>query len=354
MDTIINSSCCNGENCISKPDFVVNYINTPAGYVPIVKTHLSAFNHIGAIWVRLGFNRMTYRATPGLYAVGVPSHNSPVFVTANYKLTFDVLRSELSGIDAWILVIDTRGINVWCSAGKGSFSAKEIANRIKATHLDKVVSHRALILPQLAAPGVSKHKLHDLSGFKAEYGPVRASDIRVFLESGKKATTDMRCVHFPFVERIKLVPVEFKSAMRHAIPLLSMLSVIYVTIHGYSDLGGLFQFLLPIIGAFIVGTVFIPAMLPYIPFRSFVLKGLLLGFIWAGIVTVTYHGKWIWLIGNMFFLPAIAAFYALTFTGSTTYTSQSGVNKEIRLYARPIGIAAICGLAFIIASMFIG
>ena len=62
--------------------------------------------------VRWGIGRMSASVTPGIYGIGKPDANSPVLVTANYRLTFDALRKELSGISAWILVLDTRGVNV--------------------------------------------------------------------------------------------------------------------------------------------------------------------------------------------------------------------------------------------------
>jgi CO dehydrogenase/acetyl-CoA synthase gamma subunit (corrinoid Fe-S protein) len=48
---------------------------------------------------------MDYKILPGIYAAGNPGRNSPVLVTSNYKLTFDMLRKELQGIDAWIMVM---------------------------------------------------------------------------------------------------------------------------------------------------------------------------------------------------------------------------------------------------------
>ncbi|HQL32652.1 MAG TPA: hypothetical protein PK969_05305, partial [Treponemataceae bacterium] len=68
--------------------------------------------------LRLGIGRNKASVTPGLYFIGSPGAASPVLVSANYRLSFDALRKELSGIDAWILVVDTRGVNVWCAAGK--------------------------------------------------------------------------------------------------------------------------------------------------------------------------------------------------------------------------------------------
>lgn len=78
---------------------------------------------------------------PGLYKFGNPDINSPVFVTANYYLTFCRVRKVLeeNQIDCYLLVADTRGINVWCSAEGGSFNAKSVMDVINATRIDDIV-----------------------------------------------------------------------------------------------------------------------------------------------------------------------------------------------------------------------
>jgi len=119
---------------------------------------------------------MNYRVDPGLYAIGEPTEESPVFVTANYKLSFDLLRRAVSSIHGWILVLDTLGINVWCAAGKGTFGTDELVDRIQSSGLADVVSHRKLIVPQLGAPGIAAHEVKRRSGFQVIYGPVRAED----------------------------------------------------------------------------------------------------------------------------------------------------------------------------------
>ena len=81
---------------------------------------------------------MGHRVEPGLYSLGNPTSESPVFVTANYTLSFDALRSALKGIDGYILVLDTQGVNVWCAAGKGTFGTDELVKRIEATRLHEV------------------------------------------------------------------------------------------------------------------------------------------------------------------------------------------------------------------------
>ena len=75
-------------------------------------TELTVSDILGTWKARWGINRMNYKVEPGLYCIGKPDSNSPVLVTANYKMSFDMLRKELNGIDAWILVLDTKGINV--------------------------------------------------------------------------------------------------------------------------------------------------------------------------------------------------------------------------------------------------
>jgi CO dehydrogenase/acetyl-CoA synthase gamma subunit (corrinoid Fe-S protein) len=71
------------------------------------------------------------------------------------------------------LILDTKGINVWCAAGKGTFGTDELVSRISKTGLSKIILHRKLVLPQLGAPGVSAHEVTKQTGFSVVYGPVR-------------------------------------------------------------------------------------------------------------------------------------------------------------------------------------
>ena len=189
-------------------NWVDSFIDTPVGAVPRVKTRLERSDRIGTLAARLGIKRDQYKVAPGLYCVGTPDQDSPVLVTANYKLTFDALRRELTSLNAWVLVIDTRGINVWCAAGKALFSTREVVHRIQQTRLKKIVRHDRLILPQLAATGVSAFRLKKEIGFKVIWGPIKARDIKRFIAGGCKAEKSMRRVTFTLPERVVLVPVE--------------------------------------------------------------------------------------------------------------------------------------------------
>jgi CO dehydrogenase/acetyl-CoA synthase gamma subunit (corrinoid Fe-S protein) len=151
---------------------------------PQVQSGWKFRDYLGALRVRISIGRNRYRISPGLYRLGNPDKDSEVLVSANYKLSFDLLRKNLEGLDAWILVLETYGINVWCAAGKGSFGSDELIRQVKDTKLDIYVSHRRLIVPQLGAPGVSAKKVRAASGFSVKFGPVRASDISAYITRG--------------------------------------------------------------------------------------------------------------------------------------------------------------------------
>ncbi len=324
-------------------------IENPAGAIPVVRTKLSRQDILGKVKARFGIGRMNYKVRPGLYAAGNASPGSPVLVSANYKLSFDSLRSELGGLDAWIIVLDTEGINVWCAAGKGTFGTEELVRRIEDTGLPRVVSHRALILPQLGAPGVAAHEVTRRTHFKVTYGPVKAADIKDFLAAGMKATPAMRRVRFGLRERFVLTAMELTNPFTYLVIVTAILWVLSFLGLRLFSWGALY----PYLGAILIGGFFVPVFLPWIPGRAFAWKGWLLGMLWAAFVNI-HQGllpptpaSWQQAAVHFLLLPAISAFLAMGFTGSATYTSLSGVLKEMR-YAMPAILAsASIGLVFL-------
>lgn len=337
-----------------RPHWIKGFVETAAGRIPLVDTPL-VFRDISGGWkARWGINRMNYKIPPGLYGVGNPNDTSPVLVTANYKMSFDNLRKELAGLDAWIMVIDTNGINVWCAAGKGTFGTAEIVKRLGAVRLSRAVSHRTIILPQLGAPGVAAHEVRRLSGFRVVYGPVRARDIKEFLGSGMKATREMRIVEFGFLDRLFLTPIELVGIRK---PLVIVAAAAFI-----AHLAGLITIslssLYPFIGAILIGTVATPALLPWIPGRAFALKGWFLGLLWTLAVIYVKDGSFsreslFNSLALLLVLPSISAFQAMYFTGASTYTSLSGVKKEIRFAMPAIVASASAGVASWLAGLFI-
>ena len=308
-----------------------------------VDARLTFQDRLGGWRVRWGIGRYSYLVEPGMYAIGKPSDRDVVLVTANYKLTFDSLRKELNGINAWILVLDTRGINVWCAAGKGTFGTDELVKRLQSAGVDKVVTHRTLIVPQLGAPGVSGFEVFRRTGFRVVFGPVRAGDLPRFLERGVKADQEMRIVTFSFLERLAVIPVELVMSLKYFAVFSAIALVLWVLVGG-SRFQEALSLSLSVLGAFFTGIVLVPALLPWIPFRSFALKGWTLGLFWAVAAGYLWRaGPWRF-CGNLLLLPALSAFLSLNFTGASTFTSQTGVNREIKLFAKPMGVAAALGL----------
>lgn len=325
--------------------------------MPRVATNLTLRDHLGTIGARTGLTRNDYRLTPGLYCLGNPDASSPVLVSANYKLTFDALRRQLTGIDAWLLVIDSRGINVWCAAGKGTFSSEEIAYQVQRCRLAEIVSHRQLILPQLSANGVAAHKLKELCGFRGRFGPILASDLPEYLQGGA-ASEQMRTITFTLAERAVLIPLEVCIIWKQ----LAVATLLFFVLSGVgpdvfsvkSAAARLPDLLAATATAMIAGAVLVPLLLPWLPFRRFWIKGAMVGMLAAvtllaalpGLGLLEQAAVLLWVSGS-------ASFLAMNFTGSTPYTSLSGVAREMRGgLAFQIAATAAAALLWPLAAFF--
>jgi len=327
--------------------------------IPQVKTTLTIADRIGGWKSRWGIRRMNYNIEPGLYKAGSPTEKSPVLVTANYKMSFDRLRSNIEGVNAWILVVDTKGVNVWCSAGKGVFNAEEIIYQLETAHLERVVSHRTIIVPQLCANGVNADIVRKRSGFRAVFGPVRAEDIKRYLEAGMKADTEMRRMKFTLIDRAVLIPIEIILSAKYHLPAIAFL----ILISGFSMEGYQVNRLLglglacagTILGAWLFGAIVTPLLLPWLPGRMFSTKGLFVGIIY---MLAVYWFKpnglnWAALVAMAMIILAMTSNLALNFTGASTFTSLSGVKREMRMAIPVQSVMAVGGLTLWITGLFI-
>ncbi len=345
--TIKNPSTCTGSctcnssgqdnrnQCSCIPDFA------NIQEIPRTDSIIRYADHLDHFFARIGIDRMGHRVKPGLYRIGNPSDESPVFVSANYTLSFDALRGSLEGIDGYILVLDTKGINVWCAAGKGTFGTDELVSRIKSSGLVSVVRHRTIIVPQLGAPGITAHEVRRRSGFRVEYGPVRAADLPEYLRQ-KTGTPEMRRVLFPIRERLVLVPVELVHV---ALPGIIAAIALWFLAGQIASIAA--------VAAILTGTVLFPALLPYIPTRDYSMKGLILGivvaipfsYVYLSIPGASLVSNVMWALAPLLIIPAVTAYLALNFTGSTPYTSRTGVKKEIFRYVPLMATMAVSGVA---------
>lgn len=322
------------------------------GPVPALPTQLTWRDVLGGWRVRWGIGRMRYLIKPGLYRVGAPDSKSPVLVTANYKLTVDSVRRELAGLNVWLLALDTKGVNVWCAAGKGTFGTAELVRSVLASNLAGVIEHRNLVLPQLGATGVAAHEVKRTTGFSVHYGPVQARDIRAYLAAGMKATAEMRRVTFGWKERMVLAPMEVTGAMKVAaiafvaLALLDLLRYRTLSWHLAADFA-------PFLAATFAGSVLVPLLLPWLPSRVFAVKGAIAGAVCTAAVLAVLHNGVTAAVGMALLGTAFASYMGMMFTGATTFTNLAGAKLEVRRALPPIAAAAALGAVLRVAATFL-
>lgn len=321
--------------------------------MPRIASELVFGDHLGACKARWGMGRMDFIVPPGLYAIGHPTEADPVLVTANYKMSYDLVRASLTGRNVWLLVLETYGINVWCAAGKGSFGTGELVRRVKAAGLDKIVSHRRLILPILGAPGVAAHEVARKTGFKVRYAAIRAVDLPEYLDNGMVTTPEMRQLTFSLYERIVLIPVELVTSLKF----LGIIGAVFLLLMSVivTPAAAVAAFI-AYLGAWFSGVALGPLLLPWLPGRSFAVKGAAVGLLWSMLFYWLAGGAgWNGAVTAAVFLalPAVSAFYTLNFTGCSTYTSRSGVKKEMRIALPAMGSALIASLMLLLVGRFL-
>ena len=270
---------------------------------------------------------------------------APVVVTANYKMSYDLVRSTLRGRNVWILVLETYGINVWCAAGKGSFGTRELIGRIQSTALKELIDHRSIILPILGAPGIAAHEVTRATGFRIRYAAIDIADLPEYLDNGLVTTPEMRKLIFSLCQRLVLIPVELIHSLQFSLP-----ASVVTFLVGWWFRGASFGLAAAaaLCGAVLTGTVLLPILLPWLPGPSFAFKGMLLGLLgsacWAWAMWPGFSPAAI--AAAVLALTSISSFYAMNFTGSTPFTSRSGVRKEMNI-ALPVMLAALLGAALL-------
>ena len=154
----------------------------------------------------------------GLVKIGNPGRNAPVLLTGNFRLTVERVRRALDGIDAYLLVANSRGINVWCAATGGHLTNHDVISVLKTSGIAELVDHRQVILPQLAATGIEGKIIHRKIGWRVVWGPVYARSIPQFLGGGLQKTPEMRTVRFAWTQRLEMAvawafPISFMSLL---------------------------------------------------------------------------------------------------------------------------------------------
>jgi ferredoxin len=145
-----------------------------------------------------------FPVSTGVIRVGQPDRQSPVLVTCNFGLTVRRVLRALRALDAYLLVANSRGINVWCAACGGHFTSNDVVSVVKTSGIGDLVEHRRLVLPQLSATGVERSVVEEKTGWRVVFGPVYAPDIPAYLANHYRKTEGMRTVHFDLAQRLEM------------------------------------------------------------------------------------------------------------------------------------------------------
>lgn len=163
--------------------------------------------HLSFVWVNVIqtlLRMLPFPCNTGLVRIGNPDRNSPVLLTCNFRLTVERVKRTLEGIDAYLLIANSRGINVWCAASGGHLTDHDVISVIKTSGIEDLVDHRQVVLPQLAATGVEGQVIQQKAGWKVVWGPVQAARIPAFLSGGLRKSVEMSTVSFRWPQRLEM------------------------------------------------------------------------------------------------------------------------------------------------------
>lgn len=124
--------------------------------------------------------------TPGLYRIGTPGRDDPVFLTVNFSLTYFTLQGYLEATrrSCWLLIVDTEGMSVLTAVAAGKLNEFVVKDAITLFKLAGEVNHRTLIIPGYASP--LSGRIEEVSGWKVIVGPRDAAEIASFIEEELK------------------------------------------------------------------------------------------------------------------------------------------------------------------------
>jgi NAD-dependent dihydropyrimidine dehydrogenase PreA subunit len=227
--------------------------------------------------VQTVFRLFPFPTRTGLRVIGQPGPEAPVFITCNFDLTVRRVTAALQGLDCYLLVAPSHGINVWCAAGGGMFNAHSVTSVVKTSRIGEKVSHRLLILPQLSAPGIDIGRVEDEIGWRCTFGPVYAQDIPGYVANEFKKTDEMRCAKFPLGDRLEM-------AVMWA-GMLSLVAGIPVAIFSRSSLAGVLAL---IWGFALFLLIFYEPVMRFVPGPVGLVKAVMLAL--TGVIAVVAYG----------------------------------------------------------------
>lgn len=278
-------------------------------------------------WVFL-FMRL-FSVRPGYYFTGQKDENSPLLVTCNNFLTVFLLARRIAGRSVRLLIINTNGINVWCAAGEGKFSAAEIIDKAMRVRLLKEGQKTDMILPKLCLSGV---RLSDLrkAGIRPIIGPMYAKDVPEYLDKGE------------FDDRIN-DRFQFRLQSRSFTALPTAVQFFYYFLGVYVLT---FWTLSSTVIWVATGLAFLyPVLFPFLPGKQFAVKGISLGLIASILPAVFFYTGSFNLEHFLFwilFIIATLIFIGLSYTGNSPISNHALVKKETVRFLPVVIILYLC------------
>jgi ubiquinone/menaquinone biosynthesis C-methylase UbiE len=277
---------------------------------------------------------------PGLYKSGNPDENSPVIVTANYEFTFIKVMRDLKALDAWVLCVDSNGINVWCAARGNDFGNNQLIEAIEATGLKEITRRKTLILPQLSAGGVATPELQKRSEefpFRVVFGPVWSKDLPEFIKNRPSRKPDkMKLAKFTLKHRFRgfITHTTFLLRKIFLLPLIALflISLVLNMIGLFDKIWWAGELLLWIISS----NFLITFLFPISKFtRRFIYKGILFGILNSlalGVLTYFLHNSILYTLWGIGFLFWVSFFSTMSLSGYTMATSPREIQEEYPVF----------------------
>lgn len=275
--------------------------------------------------------RQTFSIEPGLYYTGREYDiKTPMLATCNYHMTVFGLWRKLKSRNVRILVIDTKGINVWCSSSKGQFSAEEISKQLTRYKKETLTENNkiTLVLPKLSLSGVSIAELKKRS-IVPKIGPVYTKDLPDYLDDLPLRNRNKDKFQFSLKDRLFTLLPSLVQVLRYGI---------YITIglfiwHYFFNTGIYWQ-VLPI---FVIIVVIYTILFPLLPTKKFAVKGLVLYAVLIAVLSIYYFQfenslDRLTYIFYLAFLGGSNLYFSLSYTGNSGVSNYTLVKKEIIMF----------------------
>ena len=282
---------------------------------------------------------------PGIYKSGNPDKNSPVIVTANYDFTYIKVMRDLKGVDAWVLCVDSNGINVWCAARGNDFGNFQLIEAVQATNLQGFTEKRTLILPQLSAGGISVPNLPKNSQdfpFKVVFGPVWSKHLQEYIETRPARKSDsMKLAKFTLFHRIRAFTTHTTFLFRKIfiIPFIGLI-IAFLSLSLITNLNFINRIVwIGELSLWIISTnLLITVLFPLSNFtRKFISKGSFFGFLnTILLISLNWylHGSLFYILWNSCFYFWIAFFSTMSLSGYSMATSPREIQGEYPIFTK--------------------